>query len=127
MIIDYLDQGPSIAERIQSRIAGPFHFRLLLQPIVALILGARDGISDAKNRIPPYLFRLLMGKGEQKKNLQEGINSISTPLIIGIILDGIVQFLIFDRIRFVGAIIVRNSIDRITVCFVEGNCQQTQI
>jgi hypothetical protein len=44
----------SFAEGLARRLSGPASFRFILQPLVATIAGIRDGVSDAKLRLPPY-------------------------------------------------------------------------
>jgi hypothetical protein len=38
-----------------ARLSGPGAFRFVLQPLVAVLLGIRDGRADAKAGRPPYL------------------------------------------------------------------------
>ena len=96
----------SITEKVIERYTGPMHLRLLFQPLVASFLGIRDGVKDVKMNIPPYIFEMIINPKIRKEKLLAGLHSILTPLIIGIILDGIVQYMIFESINFKGAIIV---------------------
>lgn len=96
----------TVSEKIAKRIAGPFHFRFILQPLVAIILGIRDGKTDAELNRPPYIFEIFSNKSERKDNLKNAIQSILKPLLIGIILDAIVQFNLFHSVRLWGAVLV---------------------
>ena len=98
-------QDTTALERIIERVTGPFHLRLIFQPLIAVILGIRDGMTDAKQNRPPYILELFRNRTNRKSNINQGIKSVLYPLIVGIILDGIVQFLIFDKLRVWGAVI----------------------
>ena len=37
-----------MAELMLGRVEGPLHFRLVLQPVMAVLLAVRDGRADAK-------------------------------------------------------------------------------
>jgi hypothetical protein len=41
-----------------ARLSGPGRIRFLLQPTVAILLGSRDGVKDARMGLPPYLWAL---------------------------------------------------------------------
>ena len=82
-----LGQEFTLSEKIAARIAGPFHFRFLLQPLVAIILGIRDGKTDARLNRPPYIFEIFSNKQDRKENLNNAFKSIAKPLLIGIVLD----------------------------------------
>ena len=43
-------------EHLIDRITGPLHFRILLQPLMALIYGVIDGLKDAGAGKPPYFW-----------------------------------------------------------------------
>jgi hypothetical protein len=42
-----------------DRTTGPMHFRILLQPTMAIILAVIDGWKDAKQGRPPYFWSLV--------------------------------------------------------------------
>ena len=46
-------------EDLPKRLTGPGRFRFVLQPVVAILLGIRDGLLDARAGRPPYLYNLL--------------------------------------------------------------------
>jgi hypothetical protein len=96
----------TLSEKIAARFAGPFHFRFLLQPLMAIILGIRDGKTDAQLNRPPYIFELFTNKIDRKSNLKNALQSIVKPLVIGIVLDAIVQVYLFHSVRVFGAFLV---------------------
>jgi len=102
----FLSLPGSIAEGIIARVAGPMGLRFVFQPLVGLLLGVRDGMVDAKTGEPPFIFDLIVNRGNRKAKLSSLFKSLSKTFIIAIVLDAIVQYLIFDQVRATSAIIV---------------------
>jgi len=67
---------------VSEVLAGPGTFRFVIQPVIAVLLGARDGRNDAKSGTPPYLHRLLFKSGDRTDSLKVGLRAIALPLII---------------------------------------------
>jgi hypothetical protein len=98
-------------EDLVSRLTGPMHFRLILQPLVAIALGIRDGLKDARAGRPPFVTDLIVRPEGRKRQLKRALQAISKPLIIAIILDAVAQYLMFGAIYagaavFVGVVIM---------------------
>ncbi len=91
---------------ILARLSGPGKLRFIIQPTVAIILGARDGAKDASASMPPFLWGLIFHRERRQELLHTTIASIRNLLAIAILLDLISQFLIFHQIRPGAALIV---------------------
>ncbi|MFZ3149561.1 MAG: hypothetical protein WA137_11025 [Methanothrix sp.] len=96
----------SIAEGIMARVAGPMGLRFVFQPLVGLLLGIRDGMVDAKAGEPPFIFDLIANRENRTAKLASIFKSLSKTIIIALVLDAIVQYLIFDQVRVTSAIII---------------------
>jgi hypothetical protein len=95
----------SFGEGLEARMTGPGKGRFVLQPLVAIALGIRDGIADAKQDKPPYFIRVLF-KSERKFHvLKSSLKSIATPLTVGIVLDMVLQWVIFQGVFLLPALI----------------------
>ena len=105
ILVALFEEGPSISERIVDRIFGPLHFRLILQPLVAIIIGIRDGNLDVIKGNPPFLFSLFRTPSRGTLRWKDQFKSVLTPLFVGVLLDIAVQHSLFYRIRIVGALI----------------------
>jgi hypothetical protein len=81
-------------EDIPRRLTGPGRFRFVLQPLVATLLGIRSGIADARAGRPPYLRRLATDHHHRRELLQEGLATVATLLLMGILLDSVFQWMI---------------------------------
>ena len=95
----------SFGEGLEARMTGPGKGRFILQPLIAIALGVRDGITDAKQGKPPYFIRVLFKSERKLYVLKTGIKSIATPLTVGIVLDMILQWVIFQGVYLLPAII----------------------
>jgi len=98
-------------EDLVARLTGPMHFRLILQPLVAIALGIRDGLKDARAGRPPFIMDLLVRPEARKRQLKRALQSLTKPLIIAIVLDAVAQYLMFGTIYpgaavFVGVVVM---------------------
>ncbi|HEY3446310.1 MAG TPA: hypothetical protein VGK67_08085 [Myxococcales bacterium] len=71
---------------------GPARLRFIIQPLLAILLGLRDSRNDAAEGREPYLLGLVFQKGRKAK-LAEGLKTFSTPLVLAVLLDAVVQYL----------------------------------
>jgi len=95
-----------IFENIARRITGPANLRLIIQPVVAIAFGIRDGIRDAKAGESPYLYRLLFDREDRWKSLKGGIKAVSEPFVVTTLIDAIVQFYVLERVSLIGALLI---------------------
>ena len=91
-------------EDLPKRLTGPGRFRFVLQPTVAILLGMRDGLLDARLGRPPYLYSLLFFQG-RRELLWSLFNSVVNLTLMGILLDSIAQWLILGA-SYPGAALV---------------------
>ncbi len=96
----------SIAEAIIERVAGPMGLRFVIQPLIGLLLGVRDGCQDAKKGEPPFIFDLIVDRENRRAKLASLFKSLSKAGVVAILLDIIAQHLIFDQVRINSAILI---------------------
>jgi hypothetical protein len=94
----------SFGEGLDARLSGPGKGRFILQPVIAIALGIRDGITDAKMNKPPYFIRVFFTSENRLALLKASLKSIATPLTIGIVLDMVLQWIMFEGLRLYPAI-----------------------
>ena len=83
---------------LPKRLTGPGRFRFVLQPAVAIFLGVRAGIADARAGRTPYIFSLLM-EGQQRWALfKEGCSQVAVLVAMSVLLDAVSQFLILRQV-----------------------------
>jgi hypothetical protein len=86
-----------------ARIDGPLSFRLILQPIVAFVLGYRDGLRDWTNGDPPYFWNLSQVLPQERAALvRDGFESIGKVFVIAALLDGLFQYLVTGTVSLAG-------------------------
>jgi len=90
----------------RGMFGGKFQIRLIAQPIVALLLGTRFGIRDAKQGKEPFFMTLVDAKHDRGANLKQGLRDAIVPLCVAFVLDGILQRIILGHIRLLGAVVV---------------------
>lgn len=94
----------SISEIWESLLQGPGQLRFVLQPIIALLLGIRDGRRDAQLGVPPYFLELLTGKGDRKQVLKQGWKSIMVSFIVAFAFDTALQIFVLQVYRPLSAV-----------------------
>jgi hypothetical protein len=85
---------------------GSFQIRLILQPLLAMLLGARVGIKDAKRGDLPFFQSLLHEKDHRGDLLFKAARDAFFPLAVAIVIDSILQQMINHHIRPVAALFV---------------------
>ena len=91
---------------ILARLSGPGRLRFIVQPTVAILLGVRSGIKDAREGFPPFLWALAFHEKHRRKLFGSAFASIQDLVAIAIILEVISQFLIFHEVRPGAALLV---------------------
>ena len=93
-------------EELPQRFTGPGRLRFILQPVLAILLGMRGGLADARAGNPPYLFGLIFHAGRRRELMQSGVAAISTLLAMGIILDVVFQWVLYRSVHPGAALVV---------------------
>ena len=75
-----------------GRIDGPMHFRIYLQPLMAIIFAIRDGRKDAREGRPAYGWALLTSSEHRRYLLHDGWKGFRNVFVIAVVLDVVYQF-----------------------------------
>lgn len=109
---DTLEQGRvylfsrQFLEELPQRLTGPGRLRFVLQPLVAIVIGWRAGLSDARAGRPAYLYGLVSGVANRKDLLRSGLAAIRDLVAIGIVLDAVAQLLIYGQVHPAAALVI---------------------
>jgi hypothetical protein len=76
-----------------ARVSGPMHFRLVLQPLMAIIFAVRDGRKDAREGRPAFFWALFTDPGRRREMLRSGWKSVGKVFVIAVILDAVYQYI----------------------------------
>jgi hypothetical protein len=87
------------AEDLLGRLHGPLTFRLVMQPIMALLIAAMDGIHDARDGKPPYFAALLSDPDHRRERIRDGWKSIGKLFVLAFAFDVIYQMIVFRSLH----------------------------
>jgi hypothetical protein len=90
---------------MREMLAGPGHFRFLLQPTVAIIFGILDGIRDHHYGREPLGAEVKRRHGAERwRHLGAGLRRVILPMCLATALSLIFQYWIRHRIHFLPAL-----------------------
>jgi hypothetical protein len=93
-----MSEWQRIVHNLFARLDGPLHFRLIVQPMMAIIFAVVDGIKDAKANKPPYFWALLSTPHYHKELLKEGWKSVGKIFVLAIVLDVVYQLKVHSTV-----------------------------
>lgn len=91
------DVWQRVFHSIAERPGGPMTFRFILQPVMASVIAAIDGVRDARTGSTPYFWSLLTASDLRGDKLKQGLIATSRIILLGIGMDVIYQLLEFDQ------------------------------
>ena len=115
-----------IFDNLIDRVSGPMKFRLILQPLMAVIFAVSSGLKDAKEGRPAYFWALFTQPESRRDMLRDGWKSVGKVFVIAIIIDAIYQYIVLQKfypfeaflvaaiLAFIPYIIIRGPVNRIT-------------
>jgi hypothetical protein len=107
-----------------ARPGGPFAFRLVLQPLMAVLFAVRDGYRDARTGRSPYFWTMLHDPRQRRGRLMEGVKATVKVVLLGVAIDTVYQFRVLGRfypgeafgfallLGFVPYLLIRGPADR---------------
>jgi hypothetical protein len=81
-----------------GRLDGPLHFRFVVQPLVAMILGARAGLRDARAGEPPFLWAVVRCSERRRERVLDGLRDLASVLVVAAVLDAAYQLVVHGGI-----------------------------
>ena len=103
-----------------DRISGPMKFRLLLQPVMAVLFAVRSGVTDARTGKPPYFWSLLTDPGHRAEMLRDGWKSVGKVFVLALVLDVVYQVLVLRFVYPGEAIVVALALAIVPYLLVRG-------
>ncbi|MHB8995617.1 MAG: hypothetical protein ACYC63_10235 [Armatimonadota bacterium] len=88
------------------RLDGPLALRFVIQPIVAILLGIKDGVGDARAGEPPYLYDIILVPSHRKRQAARGWATIGLGVGVAVVLDVVVQLILLHTVYAGAAVIV---------------------
>jgi hypothetical protein len=109
-----------IAENLIARTEGPLHFRVILQPVMAIGFAIHDGLKDAKAGNAPYFWSLVTVPEHRKEMMRDGWKSVGKIFILALVLDVIYQWIVQKFVYPGEAIIVSILLAIVPYLLVRG-------
>jgi hypothetical protein len=80
-------------ENLVGRLHGPMLFRLILQPLTAIIFAIRDGSKDGREGRALYFWSLFTERGHRLALLRQGWKSVGKVFVVAVLIDAVYQFI----------------------------------
>lgn len=94
-----------LPETLDALLSGPGRLRFIVQPLLAVLLGIRDGRRDADAARPPYVVSVLFANEFRRESLMSGLATLTRPLVVAVIVDMAAHYLIFRSVRLWHAVV----------------------
>jgi hypothetical protein len=109
-----------IWQNLLERPSGPKAFRFILQPIMATIAALADGVKDARTGRDPYLWTILTNPAKRGSRLHEGLIATARVILLGLCIDLIYQFIVFDTFHPAEAVIIAGLLAFVPYLLLRG-------
>jgi hypothetical protein len=93
-----MDALHRIVENLFGRLDGPLHVRIIVQPLMAAIFAALDGIKDANAGRPAYFWDMVTNPSGRRELIRDGWKHVGKIFILAIVLDVIYQVKVHHRV-----------------------------
>ena len=103
-----------------ARFDGPLHFRLFVQPLMAILFAVRDGIRDAREGRSAYLWTLLTDAAQRRYLLESGWKGISKVFVLAVVLDVVYQLIVSRDVKPVQALLTAAVLALIPYALLRG-------
>ncbi|MGJ7562247.1 hypothetical protein ACSFBM_00135 [Variovorax sp. GB1R11] len=80
---------------MMSRPSGPYAFRFVLQPVMAVLIAVLNGIQDAKTGRSPYFWTIVHDPAQRSGRLREGVKATTRILLLGVAMEAMYQIKTF--------------------------------
>jgi hypothetical protein len=89
-----------------GREHGPLTFRLIIQPMVAVLLAIRAGLRDARAGRPPHAWTIVTDPIHRRELLRESWHDVARLFVVAVIIDMVYELIVFRWIYPGQALIV---------------------
>ena len=103
-----------------ARFDGPLHFRLFVQPMMAIVFAVRDGMRDAREGRSAYLWTLLTDAAQRRYLLESGWTGISKVFVLAVVLDVVSQLIVSRDVKPVEALLTAAVLALIPYALLRG-------
>jgi hypothetical protein len=103
-----------------ARDSGPFHLRLIIQPIMATLMAIRAGWAEARDGEPIFFSTLIRDPARTRVMLRNLWRIAGKVFLVALVLDVIYQLIVFQWIYPLQALIVATLLALVPCLVVRG-------
>jgi len=103
-----------------GRFDGPLHFRLFVQPLMAIVFAVRDGRRDAREGRGAYLWAVVTDAAQRRYLLESGWKGISKVFVLAFALDVVYQFMVWRGLKPLQALLTATVLAVIPYAVLRG-------
>lgn len=92
----------------------------MLQPAMSAALAVRDGVRDARQGTPPYLWSTVFDGGNRAAHIREGLRATRTIILLAVILDVAYQITVLEAFYPGEALIVGVTLGLVSYVLIRG-------
>ena len=109
-----------IWHNLVGRPGGPMSFRFILQPLMAAVTAALDGLRDARIVRSPFLRAVFFEPQHRLARLAEALNAIARIILLGLVMDVIYQVTVLETFYPGEAVIVASLLAVVPYVVLRG-------
>jgi hypothetical protein len=109
-----------IWQEIVSRPQGPLAFRFYLQPLMAIVLAVRDGLRDAREGQPAFLWSVFTDGVSRRDFIRDGWRSIGKVFMLALTLDVVYQAVVLGGLKPIQGLLVATTLAIVPYVIVRG-------
>jgi hypothetical protein len=102
-----------------GRLDGPLHFRFIVQPAVAILLGLRAGIKDARAGEHPFLA-VLWHAEHRRERLRQAWGDIRNLFLVAVVIDAVYQTWVHHGIFLLELLVTATFLALVPYALVRG-------
>jgi len=87
-----------VGRNLIGRVHGPLTFRLVLQPLTAVVIAGYAGLKDARAGRTAYGWALLADPIERRRLLREGWRDVARVFVFAVVVDLVYEIIAFRRV-----------------------------
>lgn len=107
-------------QNLVDRPDGPMLFRFFLQPTMATITAILIGVKDAREGRTPFMQAVVTNPAERAGRLNEAMVDTSRIMLLGLVMDAIYQYIVFDTFHPGEAVIITLLLALVPYLLVRG-------
>jgi hypothetical protein len=107
-----------------GRLTGPLTFRIFLQPGVAVFLGIKAGLKDAREGRAPFVLALFFDAAHRRELLTDGWKDIAKVVIAAALVDVVYQIMVLRWFYLGEALVTAFVLAVMPYCLVRGLVNQ---